>query len=83
MSFVETPRFIVTKESYFDTLLWQVEWVKDAAGRWQIQDVPDSEKIYPCQLVLLAMGFLGPEVQVLESLKLEQVQHLLQPKRLG
>jgi len=34
-----------------------------------MSEVPDSEKIYPCQLVLLAMGFLGPETDMLESLK--------------
>jgi len=27
-----------------------VEWVKDEAGRWKIEEVPDSEKIYPCQV---------------------------------
>ena len=32
-------------------------------------EVPDSEKIYPCQLVLLAMGFLGPEDSVFGQLK--------------
>ena len=29
-----------------------VQWIK-VAGRWQMSEVPDSEKIYPCQLVLL------------------------------
>ncbi len=51
----------------------QVEWTKDNAGRWKIEEVPDSEKIYPCQLVLLAMGFLGPETAVLDNLKIDQV----------
>ena len=35
-----------------------VQWTK-VEGRWQMAEVPESEKIYPCQLVLLAMGFLG------------------------
>ncbi len=38
-----------------------VEWVKDDAGRLSPREVPGSEKIWPTQLVLLAMGFLGPE----------------------
>lgn len=33
-----------------------------------MNDVPDSEIVYPCQLVLLAMGFLGPEAEMLDSL---------------
>jgi glutamate synthase (NADPH/NADH) small chain len=38
-----------------------VEWVKDDAGRLSPREVPGSEKVWPTQLVLLAMGFLGPE----------------------
>ena len=34
-----------------------------------MSEVADSEKIYPCQLVLLAMGFLGPEDIVFGQLK--------------
>jgi NADPH-dependent glutamate synthase beta subunit-like oxidoreductase len=49
-----------------------VEWTKDNAGRWKIEEVADSEKVYPCQLVLLAMGFLGPESEVLDTLKVDQ-----------
>ncbi|MBL9122973.1 MAG: glutamate synthase subunit beta [Planctomycetaceae bacterium] len=39
----------------------QVEFVTGADGRQLLQEVPSTEKIWPCQLVLLAMGFLGPE----------------------
>ena len=35
-------------------------------------EVPDSEKLYTCQIVMLAMGFLGPEKAVLEELGVEQ-----------
>jgi glutamate synthase (NADPH/NADH) len=48
-----------------------VEW-KKVDGRWSMSEVPDSEKVYPCQMVLLAMGFLGPEDTVFESLKVER-----------
>ena len=34
-----------------------VQWTK-VAGRWQMTEVPDSEKIYPCQLVLLGNNSL-------------------------
>ncbi len=35
-------------------------------------EVPGSEKVYKCQLVLLAMGFLGPEKTVFKDLPVEQ-----------
>ncbi len=59
---------ILTKEFHADDqgrvkslLTVQVEWVKDASGRQQMRELPGSEQSWPCQLVLLAMGFLGPE----------------------
>lgn len=39
----------------------QVEWVKDAQGRVSPKNVPGTEQVLSAQLVLLAMGFLGPE----------------------
>jgi glutamate synthase (NADPH/NADH) small chain len=38
----------------------RVEWTQDADGRWQMQEVPGSEFELKADLVLLAMGFLGP-----------------------
>ncbi|XP_015120846.1 glutamate synthase [NADH], amyloplastic isoform X2 [Diachasma alloeum] len=48
-----------------------VEWTKDEAGRWKMAEVEGSEKIYKCNLVLLAMGFLGPEKYIAEELKIK------------
>jgi glutamate synthase (NADPH/NADH) small chain len=45
-----------------------VEWVRDANGRFYPKEIPGTEKVYPAQLVLLAMGFLGPEETVLGPL---------------
>ncbi|XP_041354050.1 putative glutamate synthase [NADPH] [Gigantopelta aegis] len=45
-----------------------VKWEKDAAGRWSMSDVPGSEKIFKCDLVLIAMGFLGPERKIVEQI---------------
>jgi glutamate synthase (NADPH/NADH) small chain len=36
------------------------------------EEVPGTEKVLPAQLVLLAMGFLGPEQPLLESLGIER-----------
>jgi glutamate synthase (NADPH/NADH) small chain len=49
----------------------RIEWGKDATGRFTMQKIPGSEKVLPAQLVLLAMGFLGPENQLLDKLGVE------------
>lgn len=46
-----------------------VEWTKDDSGRWKMDEVPGSEKVYYCDLVLLAMGFLGPETYIATELE--------------
>lgn len=48
-----------------------IEWAKDENGRFIPKEVPGSEKELPAQLVLLAMGFLGPEQKIIEELALE------------
>src|SRR6185503_12118531 len=41
-------------------------------GRPQFVDIPGTEKVYPADLVLLAMGFVGPERKgMLEQLGVE------------
>jgi len=45
-----------------------VEWAKDANGRFGPREIPGTEQTRPVQLVLLAMGFLGPEDALIESL---------------
>ncbi|MGV3773063.1 MAG: glutamate synthase subunit beta [Verrucomicrobiales bacterium] len=50
----------------------EIEWQKDAQGRFVPKEVPGTEKIRPAQLVLLAMGFLGPEQPLLDSLGIER-----------
>jgi glutamate synthase (NADPH) small chain len=50
----------------------QIEWQKDDKGRFAPKEMPGTEKIVPCQLVLLAMGFLGPEDQLLQQLAIER-----------
>ena len=49
----------------------EVEWTKDESGKWQMAEVAGSEKQWPAQLILLSMGFLGPEQYVPESLGME------------
>ncbi len=49
-----------------------VEWVASENGGFSPQKIPGSEKIWPADLVLLAMGFLGPENTLIEKLAVEQ-----------
>lgn len=51
-------------------VLVEVKWSKNDKGAWVPQDVPGTEREVPAQLVLLAMGFLGPEQGILDELKL-------------
>jgi len=46
----------------------QVRWTKTDKGGWSMEEVAGSEKEWPAQLILLAMGFLGPEAYLAESL---------------
>ena len=39
----------------------QVEWVKGPDGRLGPREVPGTERSWPADLVLLALGFVGPE----------------------
>jgi len=50
----------------------QVEWVKDGEGRLMPREIPGSEMVRPAQLVLLAMGFTGPEDTLLSELGVER-----------
>ncbi|XP_030386111.1 glutamate synthase [NADH], amyloplastic isoform X2 [Scaptodrosophila lebanonensis] len=49
----------------------QVEWTKTETGQWRMQEVAGSEKYFAADLILLAMGFLGPEKTVPNELGLE------------
>jgi glutamate synthase (NADPH/NADH) len=43
----------------------RVEWTKSPSGGWDMKKVEGSQQFFPADLVLLAMGFLGPEARVL------------------
>ncbi|KAF9427043.1 glutamate synthase [NADH] [Podila epigama] len=45
----------------------RVEWTQDATGRWSMKEMPGTEQYFQADLVLLSMGFMGPEAQLLKS----------------
>lgn len=49
----------------------RVNWIKEAC-KMNLQEIEDTEKILPAQLVLLAMGFIGPEQTILDAFNLEK-----------
>jgi glutamate synthase (NADPH/NADH) small chain len=49
----------------------EIKWGKNEKGQFVPQEVPGTEKTRPVQLVLLAMGFLGPEQMLVKDLNLE------------
>jgi glutamate synthase (NADPH/NADH) small chain len=66
---VMTKRFLGDKERNVNELLYvQVEWVKGPDGRFGPRELPGTEKVIPADLVLLAMGFVGPEKPMLQQL---------------
>lgn len=48
----------------------QVEW-KHVEGQWKLEEIPGSERDWKADLVLLALGFEGPEHYLTDQLDLE------------
>ncbi len=51
-----------------EVLTVQVQWERNEKGQFMPKEVPGTEQARPAQLVLLAMGFLGPEPPLLAEL---------------
>ncbi|KAF8004185.1 hypothetical protein HF325_001633 [Metschnikowia pulcherrima] len=43
----------------------RVEWKRSDSGAWQMAEVPGSEEFFAADVVLLSMGFVGPETDKL------------------
>ncbi len=52
--------------------LVQIKWDKNEKGQFVPVDIPGTDRIVPAQVVLLAMGFLGPEQGLLDGLGVER-----------
>jgi len=66
---VLTKRFVGDENGNVKGLeVVRVKWEKDASGKFQFMEVEGSQEYIEADLVLLAMGFLGPEsVSILQS----------------
>jgi glutamate synthase (NADPH) small chain len=79
--FGEDPRAYTTTATHFEddgqgqvkaVHTVQVLWQRNEQGQFIPQPVPGTEQVLPAQLVLLAMGFVGPEQFLLDDLGLER-----------
>jgi glutamate synthase (NADPH) small chain len=52
----------------------QIEKVKDENGKISLREVPGSEKVWPADLVFIAIGFTGPDQGVIQQFALETDQ---------
>ena len=69
---VSTKRFIDDGNGNVKALELVTVEMKNENGRMNFAEVPGSEQTLPCDLALLAMGFLGPEKPgMLEQLNIE------------
>jgi len=50
----------------------RVKWERNEKGQFVSREIPGSEKTLSSQLVLIAMGFTGPEQPLLDALKIER-----------
>ena len=49
----------------------EVKWNKSEDGRWNMEEVAGSEKVWQADLIMLSMGFTGPEHYVSDAIKLD------------
>ncbi|MBI3877771.1 MAG: glutamate synthase small subunit [Verrucomicrobia bacterium] len=52
--------------------LVEIKWEKNEKGQFVPKELPETDRVVPTQLVLLAMGFLGPEQPLLDALGVER-----------
>ncbi|CAL67861.1 glutamate synthase subunit beta [Christiangramia forsetii] len=69
---IQTKEFIKDPKGNLKALKTvEVEWIRRPGQRPEIEEVPNSEKEWPCDLALLSLGFTGPEKTLSEKLGLE------------
>jgi glutamate synthase (NADPH/NADH) small chain len=49
----------------------EVEWIIKAGERHQLKEIKGSEKLWPCDLALLALGFTGHETSLTKQLNIK------------
>lgn len=69
---ISTIEFITEKDGNLTGLKTvQAEWIALPGQRPTLEEIPGTEKVWPCELVLLALGFTGPETTLSAQLGLK------------
>ena len=70
---IMTEKFVGDAQGHVKALhTVNIEWVHGDNGRPFPRKIPETEKVWPADLVLLALGFLGPQDTIIEQLNLER-----------
>jgi glutamate synthase (NADPH/NADH) small chain len=70
---VLTKKFVGNEKGHLQEVhTVQIRWERDSTGRMMPVEQEGTQKIWKADLVLLAMGFLGPEDQVIGELGLKR-----------
>ncbi|HEX7012273.1 MAG TPA: glutamate synthase subunit beta [Steroidobacteraceae bacterium] len=64
-------RFVGANGVVKELVTVEIEWRRNEKGQLVPVEVPGSERTQPADLVLLALGFLGPEQMLLKDLEIE------------
>jgi len=69
---ISTKEFVTDAKDNLTALKTvEVEWIYKEGERPILNEIPGTEKTWPCELVLLALGFTGPESTLSEQLGIE------------
>ncbi|NNJ89485.1 MAG: glutamate synthase subunit beta [Eudoraea sp.] len=69
---ISTKKFIGDKDGNLKGLVTsEVEWIKVPGERPVLKEIEGTEKEWPCELVLLALGFTGSEMTIADQLGIE------------
>lgn len=70
---IQTEKFVANADGHVKELYTvEIEWGKNKNGAFIPKPIAGTEKVWPADLILLAMGFLGPEDRILEQLAVER-----------
>ena len=69
---ISTKKFVGDSDGNLTGLITaEVEWIKVPGERPVLKEIEGTEKEWPCDLVLLALGFTGSEMTIAEQLGVE------------
>ena len=69
---ISTKEFLGDENGNLTALVTcEVEWIFKDGERPKLKQIPGTDKTWPCDLALLALGFTGPGTSIVDQLGLE------------